>query len=1334
MLAVITSVLLGLLVVHSWEGETSGAAIAQTSSVVATLFSSVVDVVRLVFGAILGVPVYIVTNPLFVSRLAGLVALALSVHHWHVEFLGVMDGFWRKVLNPAVHFLYSFTFLLRVPYEVLAAMYNWWVAISKTALYGTLGLATKCSIELFKTTAAALVEVVVIFFRSILTFFGGAGGSIFENDFDITEIVEAVQTVIVVQREIFDCACEELSSIFNVAVAVVRPKPLAKAVNHGFNVFVSLVQEILKMLPRWAEYPTMRKTFYHASGFVHNIGLWLDEAMLSSVSVALKDVFKQAPILEKDRPAKFLGTAFMSLAQSALHAVYLGVRAAVHLLLPLRLSDPAYVFQMLSAREIFDVHLREAVNAATLSVHWVLEYAYNRLSNKPAPAPVLECGSLEPAFYGDRIFNSFFCAVRSLGRSVTTVLAVASTMPVEFTVMTVIAQERNGFQLLQRYDGPFRNLPLGASACETRAKSTWDLSTDSAFCDCTLDEDIARPYPEFDETVWSSLTGDKSVSCAQPQLQDAILEFKEAVRHSSHVIVPFLAPFYRTYFKTLADVTSVGFRLALSSSDIISGDFFQLPLGRAGYGAREDLALAKWVKEGNDISSSGCKMNQIKETALPSSPCMSLDNVARLHATRMRSFKGGSLCRTTNTRGDCMCNPALEISEDSRCQCMYVFPDDENTAAYSYTTARFYSEEFQMFGWCGSQIFEPVFRGLEQESGDALVSLVDALNGETEVGWCGQQEYLVMQTNMNHLTRREWQADAFLRDRGLFTEQELQQNINARLQRRLDARLRAQLSTTTAQETEILFEETRAAIIELQGERALADATTACVLEQHSELTVDSKDFDKKLTTTDISSSCLIEKTTSRSKLLATWREDTCSVYGSHNFMCSLNGYAERATKVYVGTARQLWNSAVALLNGNAKLATWDLSNRLCDMQQSIGYQMSVLSGLFPVERGTRKAVNKLLFLAAEWNVEQLGLVNSGLVLLDATVKGELFTSSAKEGPILEFIEKIAGTYLVYSANVLKATSDLIKSFDGSGDFLDGLADFMLQFKDMLTDQLVKIVVFYIELMGEFVAVVSGKTEQIPALIKSIVKFLRHIQTLIPRLAMQLMGMILEALGPVGKFISKLIGEICNVLETIINSIIAAINGISMGFANLDDLDMGCLKGFGAGGDNGDDAVEAVLSGSQRGMNQLPQIIYELGWQGPSFCDGVVRGYKDFQWHALRPLERQNLVLCLKQRYVGVKIAEVTGIEDLQTVVYDWGKRFHAAKSLARVLFAYFDGMTPAQSKHFLTRVEFRQYLPAVQKISSAVATVVNLDTASRLVSNAVTTVSETMQAEGGSS
>ena len=67
------------------------------------------------------------------SRLLGVVVLALGCHEYHQDLLTAMDLFFRHVLSPLVHFLYSMTFLVRVVYEPLAVFYNWWVAVSKTA-------------------------------------------------------------------------------------------------------------------------------------------------------------------------------------------------------------------------------------------------------------------------------------------------------------------------------------------------------------------------------------------------------------------------------------------------------------------------------------------------------------------------------------------------------------------------------------------------------------------------------------------------------------------------------------------------------------------------------------------------------------------------------------------------------------------------------------------------------------------------------------------------------------------------------------------------------------------------------------------------------------------------------------------------------------------------------------------------------------------------------------------------------------------------------------------------------------------------------------------------
>ena len=697
------------------------------------------------------------TRPLSVSRLVGLVGLALAVHHFQIETLGLCDRFFRSVLNPAVHFLYSVVFAIRVLYEPAAAFFNYYVSVSKTIFSGSLVLFTKCNIELFTSVVKGMFETVQLLFRSFFAFLGaGNEGSLFTNDWDIVKAASALQTIVVAQREIVDCACEQGSRFYKIFAAVVKGESLARAANHFLNIGLSLVQDLVRVLPRWGEYPTLRKTFHHAQGFVHELGLWLDDVLLEGTSVTLEEMFGQTGIPEDERPPLFLGTALASVWQAGLETMYLAVRAVIHLLVPIRLDSAEYVFQLLSPREIFDVHLRRAGESLTLSGHWVIEYAWARLQSKPSPPPVLRC-DFQPAFYGDRLFQSFFCAVRYGLRAATTGLAVGATFPVEFITHGVLYSERNVWHMLQRYQGAFRYSEPGLSSCRMREASSWDHSTDAAMCDCRFDEDVALAFPEFDPEAetWSSLTSGKSASCAQPQLEDGFRDLSEAIHHASNIINPFAKSFFSTLLNAAVNSFSISLRLVFSAEDILDGEFFQLPIGQAGYGFREDLSLKAWQDGGSEVASSRCREGQIEETALPGSPCMELSDVARLHDARVRRYQGDDLCRRTNADAGCTCNPALPIQSNSRCGCMLVFPDDENVAAESYTKAR-YTQSFQSRGWCGSAIFEPIFMDLEAESGTAIADLVDGFHPGTSVGWCGKEDYVVLEVSFDHVLYGNW--------------------------------------------------------------------------------------------------------------------------------------------------------------------------------------------------------------------------------------------------------------------------------------------------------------------------------------------------------------------------------------------------------------------------------------------------------------------------------------------------------------------------------------------------------------------------------------------------
>lgn len=1313
MLALLISLLVGLLAVHFLEGETSGSVIAMTATVTSTLASSLVDVVRLVFGAVVGVPMFVLSNPLYVSRLVGLCCLVVAVHEFHLEVLNIMDLFFRRVLSPTVHFLYSASFLGRVLYEPLVVTFDIYISVTKTAIYGSLALATKCNVDLVVQVLKASFEIVMLLARAFFAWLGGGGGTLLTNDFNVTGVFIGAQTLVSSTVEVFDCACAEVGNLYRVPVSMLTPEPLARALNHGVNVPISLAQELLDIL-RFESFPTLKKTFYHLSGAVHETGRFVDAAILEGASAMLEHVIKDKPILHKDRPAKFLGSFLAAQAQAILQGFYLVVRAAVHFILPIKLDDPLYVFSVLSPREIFGTWYREAVNAGTLSAYWILEYGYTRVADLPAPPPRLDC-AFKPAFYGDRLFQSAFCGLRHAGRALTTALAIASTLPVEFTVMTLVAGgERNGWHLLQRYDGPLRFLEPFANSCELRAVSAaptgWDLSTEASQCHC-YDEDAAFPVPAFNKDAWSSLTGDRSVHCAQPQLQSVFQDVQNAAENYANVVTPFIGPFVRVYWRTWTSVLSTSVRLVLSSDDIIAGDFFDVPLsGTGAYGAREDLALEKWELEGNSLSDDCEKDGFIRATALKESPCREIKNVVRMHYARVRRYGGAGLCRKSNSDEGCTCNAALPMEADSRCSCSIVFADEEVTHSDSYGEARWRINAFKERGWCGTQIVEPIFEGLEDEAGDAVRSIVNGLT-PGKVDWCPKQEYLVVETRVSAYSESEFQ-EGFLVDRDKWSVADMKAEIAERVERR--KRMRAAAGLITSDAGPLYVEEALAYITQELGERTVARASEVCGDGETAE-----------------TSHCLVEKAHERSETLAQYRDDMCSVYGHDDILCSANALVEKGVELWVGAARQLWNSGMAFVTGHPNAVQFDGGNRLCDAQRYFGAQASLLSSFLPTNLKARKAISKLVFFSLEWPVESYAVYNAFLVLLDEAAKGNLFTGGGlATEPIYEFVERIMATAFNWAAELFGAFGDLLDAFfEGSGEFFFSLEKMARLLGVGLTDLMLDTLMLFLDVIGQAMRVFSGDTTQIKPLISSILVFLHHFKTLIPRMVMTLMSVVLKSLGDFGIQLSKFVGTVCALIQGLMNGIAAAINAITFGAAGMNsDQDFGCIEGF-FGAD--DDFFNATLGASRRSMNNLPEIVHAFGWEGQSFCDGVVRGYADLKWKQLRPLEQEQILSCLKQRYLGVQMAAQTGILSLQTVVYDWSAAARAIRSLARTAFAYFEDLTPAAARKYLTDVEYKQYLPAMRNFVALASDTLTPELGASMLTGAFTAISEAVQKTG---
>ena len=156
-------------------------------------------------------------------------------------------------------------------------------------------------------------------------------------------------------------------------------------------------------------------------------------------------------------------------------------------------------------------------------------------------------------------------------------------------------------------------------------------------------------------------------------------------------------------------------------------------------------------------------------------------------------------------------------------------------------------------------------------------------------------------------------------------------------------------------------------------------------------------------------STCFVSKAHERSVTLAKYRDNMCSVYGHKDMLCSANAVAEKAAELYVGVARQLWNSAMAFITKHPNAVPFDVGNRVCDYQRYFGSQASLIASLLPVNDKMRKAISKLVFFSLEWPAESATIMNAFFVLLDDVAKGNLFTSGLSNKPIYQFAERIAG-------------------------------------------------------------------------------------------------------------------------------------------------------------------------------------------------------------------------------------------------------------------------------------------------------------------------------------
>jgi len=396
--------------------------------------------------------------------------------------------------------------------------------------------------------------------------------------------------------------------------------------------------------------------------------------------------------------------------------------------------------------------------------------------------------------------------------------------------------------------------------------------------------------------------------------------------------------------------------------------------------------------------------------------------------------------------------------------------------------------------------------------------------------------------------------------------------------------------------------------------------------------------------------------------LAVAYTTDSCSLYGSHDIICSASMTVRNAVRLITYEVRELEMTLFELIGGSTSGLTINLGNRLCDLQRTAAGLASTISAFLAGlgNDGMRVGVAKILFSLLDAPIEALNMLNTAVQFLGSVLDGTAGFDKGIEQPGFNFIITEMDILINWLRGLLQGFETLFEAVvRGGGAFFRTLDTILVIVRNLLNDVAMEIIVLMMKVFAGVIEMFTGGgvyTEFFDDLWSLITKAI----TMVMKNAGKVLDAIMQLLGPVGQFIRDISGDICNSLQ-----------GVLCTLTFGDFCDMGCI-GFEAASYSAPpslgEAAEATgdffsdLFGRRRlhsSIDALPSILHnELEWNGTSDCDLYVHAYRDYNMSDLRPIERVQLLRCVNQRSMAANLAKTSGIPIPHDIIYNWKRKY----------------------------------------------------------------------------
>ena len=280
-------------------------------------------------------------------RIGLLMLLAYGLHEDFQLSVNIFEELWDEVVVYIWDLIADFGQILVFFADLIVPIYNWYVTLAAQLTTGSYTILAKCQIKTIIESLVFVGEAMGFLANSIKDFILEPKGA-----FDIYNTASALQTAVVTQESVIQCACDGITPAFGIAFDVIRPPILANIINETFNAFVAVPQTAVLAIPPWSQIPDGSKIIQPLKRAAEYSGTYMDTVAQSILTRILGTTPPNIPIFSA---VGFAAQGTIGLAEMLMHSA-----TRIILLQPITFN-PKFVHTSF-------VHMADAVEESTQQI------------------------------------------------------------------------------------------------------------------------------------------------------------------------------------------------------------------------------------------------------------------------------------------------------------------------------------------------------------------------------------------------------------------------------------------------------------------------------------------------------------------------------------------------------------------------------------------------------------------------------------------------------------------------------------------------------------------------------------------------------------------------------------------------------------------------------------------------------------------------------------------------------------------------------------------------------------------------------------------------------